>query len=81
MVNAWDPVGLIAVGAPGNEYDCVVDDVLAALERGDSAANLSRHLATHLPEHFGIPVSEPRPFVERAVAWYRALGATGAADD
>ena len=72
LVNAWDPVGLIAMGAPGDEYDCVVGDVLRALERGESAAGLAGLLATHLPEHFGSAVANPKPFAEQAVAWYNA---------
>ena len=81
MVNAWDPVGLIAMGAPDDEYGCIVDDVLGALERGDSAATLAGYLAAHLPEHFGVRVADPGPFVERAVAWYRTRSGDGTGGD
>ncbi len=72
MVNAWDPAGLVQHGAPVDEYDSVVDDVLRALGRGDSPTALARYLAARLPEHFGVRVPDPGPFVERAVAWYRS---------
>lgn len=70
LVNEWDPIGLLAMGCPPDEYDCVVGDVLRALERGDGAAQLSDFLAAHLAEHFGAEPRDPGPFATRAVAWY-----------
>jgi hypothetical protein len=70
MVNGWDPIGLIEMGAPLDEYDCVVGDVMRALERKDSPEQLATFLAAHIAEHFGLAPSDPRPFAEQAVAWY-----------
>ena len=72
MVNTWGPVGLLQMGAPPDEYDCVVGDVLRALERGGNVERLADYLATHIPEHFGSTVRDTRPFAEQAVAWYSA---------
>jgi hypothetical protein len=70
MVNAWDPIGLIEMGAPLDEYDCVVGDVMRALERKDSSEQLANFLRAHIAEHFGLPPSDPSPFAVQAVAWY-----------
>jgi hypothetical protein len=70
MVNAWDPIGLIEMGAPVDEYDCVVGDVMRALERRDSPEQLATFLAAHIADHFGLPPADTRPFAEQAVAWY-----------
>jgi hypothetical protein len=72
MVNAWDPVGLLEMGAPPDEYDCVVGDVLRALERGDSPERLAGFLVTHIGEHFGSAPRNPGSFAAQAVAWYSA---------
>ena len=70
MVNTWDPVGLIAMGAPLDEYDCVVGHVMRVLERKDSPEQLTTFLAAHIAEHFGLAPSDPGPFARQAVAWY-----------
>jgi hypothetical protein len=70
MVNAWDPVGLLQGGAPLDEYDCLVGDVMRGLERRDSPKQLATFLAAHIADHFGLPPSDPLPFAEQAVSWY-----------
>ena len=70
MVNAWDPVGLISDGAPLDEYDCIVGDVMRGLERKDSPEQLATYLTAHIADHFGVQPRDPFPFVEQAVDWY-----------
>jgi hypothetical protein len=77
MVNEWDPVGLIAAGAPNDEYDCIVGDVLRALERGDSEAALAHYLKEHIGDHFGADPGDPAAFAIKAAVWYRARIAEG----
>lgn len=72
MVGAWDPVGLIAAGAPPDECDCIVGGVLRVLERGESAEQLGHLLISHVAAHFGVPPRDPSPFAAEAVAWYRS---------
>ena len=72
MINEWDPLGLIGMGCPLDEYDCVVGDVLRALERGQAADTLARSLAAEIIEHFGSAPSDVGPFAERAVLWDRS---------
>ena len=41
LVNDWDPVGLIAAGAPTDEYDCVSGPLLRRLEEQASAGEIA----------------------------------------
>lgn len=70
LVNAWDPVGLIASGARLDEYDCIVGPVLRRLEEHQSATMIAAYLSTEFNEHFGVPARDPEVFAEQAVAWY-----------
>jgi hypothetical protein len=72
MVNAWDPIGLIEMGAPPDEYDCVVGDVMRALERKDSPQQMALYLEAHITDHFGSIPRDPLPFATQAVSWYAA---------
>jgi hypothetical protein len=56
MVNAWDPVGLLACGAPEDEYDCIVQRVLSDLHNGKAPQVLSEDLTTFIAGHFGSAV-------------------------
>jgi len=70
LVNAWDPVGLIATGAPLDEYDCIVGPVLRRLEEHQSASMIAAYLSTEFDDHFGVALRDPKEFAEKAVTWY-----------
>jgi DNA-binding transcriptional ArsR family regulator len=55
LVNAWDPIGLIALEAPEDEYDPEVRAIYRVLRsgKGQSAEELSRRIAAILKEFFG----------------------------
>jgi GrpB-like predicted nucleotidyltransferase (UPF0157 family) len=72
LVKAWDPIGLIALGAPVDEYACIVGPTLSLLQRHASYAEIARYLLTEFRDHFGVTIADPAPFVERAVAWFRS---------
>jgi hypothetical protein len=73
LVNAWDPVGLIAAGAPEDEYECIVGPVLRLLERDAAHAAIVDYLVGECSDHFGVPIGEPgaREFVVRVAGWYQ----------
>jgi hypothetical protein len=73
LVNEWDPVGLIDLGAPGDEYDCLLGPVLTALVAGPSVDEIANVLREHLDGHFGVEVARAdcRSFAVAAVAWWR----------
>jgi hypothetical protein len=54
LINAWDPIGLLTLGAPSDEYECLVDGILSRLQRNGSAAELAAFLDRHLADHFGV---------------------------
>jgi hypothetical protein len=73
LVNTWDPIGLIAIGAPQDEYECVVAPVLRLLEQGASQEAIVSYLAGECSDHFGAPIAESsaREFAARAKTWYQ----------
>ena len=75
MVNAWDPIGLIACGTPEDEYDCITHRVLGLLHNHADAAAISKSLATFLPGHFGSAPSTPEieEFALKAIEAWAAL--------
>ena len=57
--NAWDPLGMIAMGMPSDEYDCVLGPLMRMLERGEEPETIAAHLDREFVEHFG---DTPRDF-------------------
>jgi hypothetical protein len=66
----WDPVGL--VGAPEDEYDCVVDELMSRLVARSSRDELVRVLEGEA-EHFGVSLGSPTDrtsFADRVLVWW-----------
>jgi hypothetical protein len=70
IVNEWDPVDLIADGAPVEEYDCLVGPVLRRLEEHQPASAIAEYLMEAFGDHFGVPLRDPGNCAQRAIAWY-----------
>lgn len=68
---AWDPVGLADIGAPADEYDCLVGPVTGALREGLSADDVADRLREQVIEHFGVDPSGTAAFSVGLIAWYR----------
>ena len=66
----WDPIGLAEMGAPKDEYDCLVGPISSALRRGVSAAELSSTLDGHISDHFGVAATGTPAFVDDLVKWH-----------
>jgi hypothetical protein len=71
--NVWDPVGLIAGGAPQDEYEMEVGPLLSMLQRGTPASEVASYLVARFEEHYesSITESSARQFAERLVGWFR----------
>jgi hypothetical protein len=70
-VNNWDPVGLIASGAPVDEYECLVGPLMRMLEAGSGSEQIASYLNQDVPNHFG--VSKPKgaqDFSNQIVGWF-----------
>lgn len=78
LINEWDPVGLLALGAPSDEYDCLVAPTLSQLANGISPAELAALLGAHIKDHFGVKdhfavrAARAQQFAELASTWYRS---------
>jgi hypothetical protein len=72
---AWDPVGLAGLGAPDDEYDCLVGPLTGALREGLPADALANRIRNHVIEHFAVEPSGTDIFSAELNAWYRRSGA------
>lgn len=54
LLNAWDPIGVVADGGPQDEYDCLIAPMLDELDAGAGPAGLVAFLRHELDEHFGL---------------------------
>jgi hypothetical protein len=70
---AWDPIGLARLGAPEDEYDCLVGPVTGALREGLPADVLASRLGGQVLAHFGSQPWEIEAFVADLIRWYRNL--------
>ena len=52
---AWDPIGVRGMGAPDDEYDAYVDEVLEMLREGADEARLSSRLEAIAADRMGLP--------------------------
>jgi len=74
LINEWDPIGLLEIGAPEDEYNCLVDPLLQKLRSGQSPEDLTAFLDQHIAEHFGADATSgvSADFVDRVMAWAAA---------
>jgi hypothetical protein len=72
QVNAWDPIGLIGMGSPPDEYECIVGPLMRYLESGAPAEEIQTFLSREFAEHFSVPVTESTitEFVATARVWF-----------
>jgi hypothetical protein len=73
LLNGWDPAGLLNAGAPRNEYDFIVDELLGLLSRNTSQADVTAFLEREVIEHFGTPAPDAARFAAKVIAWFRML--------
>lgn len=63
LVNEWDPIGLIEIGAPEDEYDCIVPQILTFLRKGMRYDDLLDFYMGDMSDHFGFSImSVPEPY-------------------
>ncbi|WP_157973866.1 hypothetical protein [Desertihabitans aurantiacus] len=54
VLQRWDPIGSIRAGGPADEYDDLVEPVLAAASSGATAASLGSELRQVLQDDYGL---------------------------
>jgi hypothetical protein len=67
----WDPIGLIGIGAPLDEYDCLIAPVLGGLKEGLSPRELAAALDSFIESHFEVEAAGTAEFAAAIVAWDR----------
>ena len=72
LVNEWDPIGLISMGCPEDEYECLLDLLMRQLEASHKPKLIAQDLFTHISNHFGLSPDKRKTlkFVEKASAWF-----------
>jgi len=72
-MNEWDPIGLLSLGFPDDEYDCLVGPLSGMLRQGLSAEALTTALDRQISDHFGVDAIGASAFATAALDWYRSL--------
>jgi hypothetical protein len=75
LVNGWDPAGLLASGAPRDEYDGVVDGLLSLLSQHGTAEEVTQFLEIEILDHFGTKPKGASQFATKAISWFRIASA------
>jgi ribosomal protein L37E len=57
LVNEWDPIGVMPLGFPEDEYECMVEPLLRLLEAGKGTDDIAKYLASEGKNHFGMRFS------------------------
>jgi len=66
----WDPLGVVAAGAPEDEYDCVTGPLLRMLAEGATEREIESYLNSDFNDNFGVRVQHARQFAQATRAWY-----------
>ena len=69
LLNGWDPAGLLEDGGPRNEYDAIVDPLLALLSSGASRGEVAKFLEKEVRERFDT-AADGSQFATRAITWF-----------
>lgn len=69
----WDPIGLIALDAPSDEYECLIAPVVSGLREGLAPRQLAQVLRDRIVEHFGVEPSGIDRFAVEITEWHRAV--------
>jgi hypothetical protein len=64
---------VLETGAPRDEYDCIVDTLLALLSQNPSKAEVAAFLEQEVSEHFGTAAPDASQFAAKAVAWFQMV--------
>lgn len=73
LLNGWDPAGLLQAGAPRDEYDRIVDTLLALLSRNAGKEEVAAFLEREVREHFGKAPPDSSQFAAKAVTWFQLV--------
>lgn len=70
-VARWDPLGLIGLGAPSDQYESLLAPLVSGLRDGLAPADLAQVLRDHLIEGFELEPSGADQFAMDITEWHR----------
>jgi len=70
LVNAWDPIGAIALGSSHDEYDDLVGPILRRLEGGAKDNEIASYLEGDASSRYGITFTNTGSFARQVCEWY-----------
>ncbi|MCY9512621.1 hypothetical protein [Paenibacillus apiarius] len=71
IVDEWDPLGLLALGAPDDEYDCLTIHMVELYESQLDMLEMAERLEQCMEDHFGIGPSMMG--LERSQVWREGI--------
>jgi hypothetical protein len=71
QVVAWDPLGLIELGAPYDEYDSILGPLASGLSQGIPPEMLAVALRARFLDRFDMEPTGAEDFAVRITNWYR----------
>lgn len=58
LINSFDPISLIEIGAPEDEYDCLTEQILSFVYKKKTKIEMTNLVRHELEHHFGLVVEE-----------------------
>ena len=58
LVNSFDPISLIVVGAPEDEYDCLTGKILSYVYNQKTKIEMTNMVRHEIENHFGLVIEE-----------------------
>ena len=71
LLNGWDPAGVLRAGGPRDEYESIVDTLLAFLSRNPSKEDLAAFLEREVSQNFDTAAPDALQFAAKVVAWFQ----------
>jgi hypothetical protein len=72
LLNEWDPIGVISLGFPPDEYECIVGPLLRLTESNATPHDIAAYLEGEASGHFGTTFSGALEFARKFKGWFDA---------
>lgn len=72
-IDKWDPIGLLEMGAPNNEYDIEIAEIVRIAYRTNKVDELSEHIYKTFIKYFGneifiYPLAQTKKIAEKIIS-------------
>jgi hypothetical protein len=73
LVHEWDPLEVLKLGGPEDEFDDEIARLVARIPRLDGPEDAGRHVAEVFTAQFGPDVLDAKDAARMGALWYAAL--------